>query len=383
MKYRKQQVNFRTSEFPMAASAFNFLLSPRFNSFDTGELFDFVMSTLFSTTGVRTNRVDFTLVNVSSPFSNFSHGFYPTPHISTWPSGKALIFTFAIAEAPQYTNIVCQTISRMSNHCTRWTYGSGSSDFVSVSIDQSQAHEWGLLNLQPYQLFHLYNVVGAMTKNVIRRQSSYIENSSYEDMHSDLNLVDMHDRYFAMPLKRLFTSVPISLWGFNKYIWAQAPQLLMMRLITPQLALYYFMYIANSIVPRSATHGIPFRKRLGTVGTLGIVAHLSDSALNLVQLIKSPSDNEFSAKELLAPTVLTELISSGRPQISGFSRKYRQEFSESTNYLVQQFSDKPDVYGLLMPADKCAVLLLNADPGATSAFIANILRNMDLGSVEI
>lgn len=361
----------------MAASATNFLFRSRNTSFDVGSLFDFLTSVLWTIPGVRTNRVDFTLVNVCCPFNGFSHGFCPPPETSALPSGKALVFTFATSAVQSYDLSDAQNVVHVSNFATRWSVTNGTTDFVSISVSLIQAHEWSLNGLQQYQLFYIYNVIGTMTKSVVRRQNSYLLSESYSEIHAGLNLVDVHNKYFMLPLKYLFTKVPNSLWCFNQQIWRKCPNLLMQRQITPQLALFYFMYIAEDLETHANKIGTVFDQRLGYGNKTGICGQLDDSTYNLVQLIRSPGDHVFTASEMLAPIVLLELISRGSNRLTAFSRNYVQEFTQNIIELVENLRTS-DVSQLLLPADRTARLLMNKNEGETNTFVANVLNKMKL-----
>ena len=381
MFYRKQIPNFRDSEFPMSASAVPFIFQNRFTSFNSGELFDFLATTLWSLTGVRTNSIDFSLVNVTCPFNGFSHGSCRAPHLSTRPTGKAAIFTFAITYKQEYDNeIEVDFVMRNQNCVTRWStqQDSAHADFVSISVNQVQAHLWGLTNLQMYQLMHLYNVIGGLTKSILRHQKSFILEENYEERHAGLNLVDMHDRYFAMPFKRLAESVPIVFWCFNRTVWELAPQILMQRLITPQVALYWFMYLADDQRVMSGKKGTCLYERLGLLSNDdgGVCDMMETSVFNMVSMIGSPHDTDFTSSELLAPIVLSQLLNGIGSKLSGFSREYLSEFAVITRELVALLSLHPEILPRMLPADVTARHLMNVNRSATRNYIKSLQREL-------
>lgn len=368
MKHRSQVVNFRTSEFPLSGSFASFLLKAQYTYIDIGEIFEYLTDILFHhTTGVLTNRVDFTLVNVFCPFNSFSFGQLPPPPKAVWPSGKSLVFTFSTsARDPydEYSLVLRDSVLHLSNNHTRWSHYSEGTDYVTISIDLTRGNELGIHSPKFNELQYIYNLIGGMTKSVIRRQTAYRDlNDSYEDLHSSYSLVDLHSRIYSMPIKNLFTQIPYHLWVFNRHLWQMAPNVLPQRLITPQFGLYYFMYLHSVVHHTPRRNGDVTMRRLGLLPnhSEGLLELLRKSVLNLVQMIKTPGDRDLSDLELLAPAVIQSLLIDGIATIDS-STDYRNVLAESTRMLIEDLQARENDLGyLFMPPEETARKLLLED----------------------
>jgi hypothetical protein len=332
-----------------------------------GDLFEYVADLLWHTTGVLTNRVDFTLVNAFSPFTGFSYGSHPIPPKLAWPTGKSLILTFAISAIDPYTEtteLKLNQTARLSNKHTRWSYRDGAQDYVSISVDTTVGAELGIRYPKFNELQYIYNLIGAMSKSMVRRQTVYRSpNESYEELHESYSLVNLHSRIFNMPIKNLFNQIPYHLWVFNGNLWRLAPNVIPQRLITPQAALYFFMYLSD-VTRFSRCVGDVTMKRLGLeLGTTeeGIVGLLTKSVLNMVQMIKTPGDRDLSDLELLAPAVLQALLITGSSTIKTRS-SYRADLIASTKMLIEDLQARENDLGhLFMPPRETARKLILED----------------------
>lgn len=368
MEHRSQVVNFRTSEFPLSGSFASFLLKSQYTSMNIGELFEYLTDILFHhTTGVLTNRVDFSLVNVFCPFNRFSYGKLPPPPKTTWPTGKCLVFTFSTsAHDPydRYSTVRRDTVRHLSNMHTRWSHHPESLDYVSISIDMTLGNEYGIHSPKFNELRYIYNLIGGMTKSVIRRQTAYRDlNDSYEDMHASYSLIDLHSRISSMPIKNLFTQIPYHLWVFNRHLWQLAPNIIPQRLITPQAAMYYFMYLNGVVRKQPRTNGDVTMHRLGLLPNRseGILELLRKSVLSFVQMIKTPGDVQLSDLELLAPAVIQALMLDGNATIDS-SSNYRQMLIGSTRMLIEDLQARENDLGyMFLPPEETARKLMLED----------------------
>lgn len=316
MYHREQTQNFRTNEAPLGGSFYSFLLRPRFQYLNVGDLLEYVVQHLWTLTGVRTNRVDFTLVNVCSPFTKYSHGSTNAPPRSVWPRGPLLILTFATSimqryDEPDYEKKIKSSNARFhDNNTTQWSPVRGQIDFVSISVDLQTAHDLGLQQPKSNELEYIYNLIGPATKSIMRNQPKYSPSVGYEDVHERLNLKAVHDRVYALPVPVLFRQIPYHLWAFSGELWRRAPNLIPQRLITPALALYYFMYLKDDIGFNSRCSGDVGMKRLGLLPgkKAGILGHIASSVLSFSQLIKSPNVGPMDSHELLAPSIMSALL---------------------------------------------------------------------------
>lgn len=367
--HRNQTVNFKAHAFPLSGAAVPFLLKSRYLGLNIGDLFEYVASKLWDMTAVRTNPTDFTLVNVTSPFSGFSHGANGPPPLNVRPKGPALILTFALTSSSIYTEqdvYRSQDVRRLSINSTQWGTGM-KPEFASISVGTEDSHDLGLLNLQANQLQYLYNLLGSMTKNLILHQRRYNNDSnSYTELHGSYSLYALHRKVARMPIPLLFQQVPYPLWAFSEILWEMAPNVIPQRCVTPELALYYFMYLVPSVSIWPSIAGDVKLKRLGlgTYSGTGISGHLSDSLLNFIQMIKTPGDADLEVPEVLAPAVLQALMLTSKCEIVDNGPNYLRTLGLDAQAFAQSLSNTAEsdkLAALLMPTDAVAVRVLEED----------------------
>lgn len=376
-RHRNQTVNFRQSAFPLGGQAIPFLLKTRYQSLDIGGLFEFVADILWNLTAVRTDSLNFTLVNATSPFAGFSHGSHPPPPQIARPFGKALLLTFATSSpfeiAGRKTQSLRRTdVRRRAVAVTQWGTD-GRQDFVTIAVEGQQSHGLGLTNLQPNQLQYIYNTVGILTKSFIQKQTKYLPGSgSYTDYHQQFNLQALRSRLGRMPLPKLFRDIPYPLWVFSLPLWTMAPNMIPQRCITPEASLYYFMHLRQIISTADNVVGDVKSRRLGlnTDAEPGVLGHLSDSVLNFVQMVKMPGDAQLSVAELLAPATIQALMLTGAPDLEG-GAEYRTRISAEALALADKMADV-DLGHLFLPADAAAKKIMQSDRGFADTLLAAV-----------
>lgn len=370
MFHRRQKTNFRVTEFSLSGGYLHSLLKAKYTYINIGDLFDYVADALWHVVGARRNSVNFTLINVCSPFTNFSHGSSIAPPVIASPKGQALILTFALNYRQGYNAIVGPvTVHHHSNSVTRWGINGKSDDFVSISVNMVLGAELGCAHPRANELEYIYNLIGPMTKSIVRRQNSYLTaERDYQELHEEKNLRDLHKDIYRMPLKQLFMQVPIYLWVFNYHLWEYAPNVIPQRLITPSAALYFFMYLTNSVAIEAKRDGDVTMKRLGlnsdqleNNNSSGIAGVLASSILSFVQMVKTPGDKQLSDIELLAPAVLQKFLQTGDTQIDT-SHDYRMQMRISFAQLIADLQVRQnDLGALFLPAKKLAQRILKKD----------------------
>lgn len=359
--HRQQAINFRNSPWPQSGGFLHSLVSKTsYNNINIGELFEYLADALYTTVGALNDSVDFTLINVCSPFTGFSHGSVPAPDVLFRPKGKALVFTFAIRSIRSYYGVVPHgsKVHRNSNAITKWGLDYQCRDFVSVSVDMVQAEEWAVTACKMYELQYIYNLIGAMTKSLIQHRVLYrADDESYDDLQSMVDNRQLYSRLYRMPLKQLFTTIPYHLWPFNYHVWEYCPNVLPQRLITPQVALYFFMYLQSIRNNELSVLGDLRMKRIG-----GILQMLTKSLLNMVQEVKTPTnDRNVDDIDLLAPAVLSRFIQNGTPQMdTGFGWRERAE-EDRLNLTIDLQQSQNDLGPIFLPADQTARKILYAD----------------------
>ncbi len=383
MFHRIQTQNFRTSEAPLGGSFYSFLLRPRFQYLNAGDLLEYLMGKLWGLTGVRTDRVDFTLVNVCSPFTKFSHGSSAEPPHAALPTGKILVFTFAVSPMqkydghPYYKDLVGREHVRIHDNQTRqWSTVKGQIDFVSVSVNAVTAHALGLQQPKSNELEYLYNLIGAASKSIIRHQTVYDPDDSFEDVHEQLNLHDQFNRLYHMPITQLFKTVPYHLWAFSGELWRRAPNMIAQRMITPAVALYYFMALTGDCPLIGKCSRDVSQLRLGLVPGIkgGVLAHLTSSVLDMAQMLRAP-DSELTSQQMIAPAVMAALLRTGDNALPNKSM-YAAVFAGQAQALAQALSDSTStISDLFFPPQDAARALMFSDPD----FIEQMRSVLDTG----
>lgn len=371
MIHRNQELNFRNSEFPMSGGFLHQLIKPRFLEMNVGELYEYLADILWATNGVMTNRVDFTLVNVFSPVTHFSHGSEEAPPLVTG-AAPVLVFTFALSRRT-YTGrrVLERNVRHRSNQIFAWGFDSHAKDFISITVSAVQADEWGMLSPRAYELQYLYNMIGPLTKSFLRRQAEYkTRGFEYEEIHSAISLRDRYSALYRLPLKRLFTSVPFHLWVFNYHIWEHAPNLLSERLITPSAAVYYFMHLAGACQHEGYA---VVDERIGYGGDSGVGGQLAASIVQLVQDIRTPNmsdTDESTARERLAPALIESFSRSrqARVEMSDTGQAFEQTQAAQREGLIDDLKGSNEIGNLLLPANEVAARILRADKNWRQTF---------------
>lgn len=382
-RHRNQTVNFRQSAFPLNGQAVPFLFKTRYQSLNVGDLFEFLADCLWNLTAVRTDSLNFTLVNVTSPFAGFSHGSSPPPPELARPFGKALLLTFATSSPFTVTQAAVQNIRRTdvrrrAVHITQWG-PDGGQDYVTIAVNGQPAHDLGLVNLQPNQLQYIYNTIGVLTKSFMTRQTKYQAGTdNYSEFHGRFNLHALRSRLGRMPLPHLFRTVPYPLWPFSIPLWTMAPNMIPQRCITPEVALYYFMYLRPILSVAANVVGDVKVRRLGlnTENADGIAGHLSDSIMNFVQMVKTPGDTQLTHRELLAPAVIQSFMMNGTGDLECGSNYLNSMSTDALKFATSLSA--ADLGSLFLPADLAAARIMRQD----SNFADTLLNTVTLSTLQ-
>ena len=157
-RHKQELLTFRLGPWPWGGQSYNWPM--RKIPFNMGELLDFLEEQL-SNSHVYIRGAEFTLVNVSSKFSNQSYGHMPNvPNLKTY---GPVTFTFSLRRNTKAYRV--RTSHRMSQHTEIWG-STGPWDFISVTVPLNMAIRAKLNNSLMLHLEHLYKVVGAFTKSV-------------------------------------------------------------------------------------------------------------------------------------------------------------------------------------------------------------------------
>ncbi len=374
MHHREQVPSFRLREWPLGQASLPWLMLPKYSDINIGDLFEYLSQVIW-TTPYAVNPVHFTLVNVFSPFTGYSHGYLPPAPSETWTPNSHLIFTFAISPETYYdytASIPRQLI--YSKHIWVKTWNSkisGRPMWLNIGINPILAERWKLKTLYANDLQYVYNMIGMMTKSLTRRHKYYQADGDAQTYdYSTTNLVEATTTSSIIDMS---LHVEYKYWCFNKMMWKMAPNLFSTKMMTPELALWYVMNVNTKA--SMITQRVPGDRRLnalGLAGDDGVVQQISRSLLSFIQSVNAPGDQQLSALDLIAPALIGSLVYSGTPKVEA-SRDYVRELNESCASLIRAFSSSADKLGqLLVPPDSAALKLLVGDKSLTKKLFALI-----------
>jgi len=357
----------------MSAASAMFFLKPKFLQIKTGELYEFLASKLISSPRFSSSKINFTLVNIFSRPSSFSRGVSKPPPEDVCPANRQLTFTFAYDLYDDPNEMKLTGKNKRSNSVSQFGNRKSQSAFTTIGLTGTECARFGCHALYTEHLAYLYNILGVMTKS-LAKFSRFYEIDSY-DAQYDKGLKYLKEGVGSSSLYKILTSTPYYLWVFNPLIWRYAPNLLTSKMITAEVALYYFAELHTTDLNRLSA---PAKELIGfpTVSKNTILDHLSNSLIRLIQSINT-SDTDFeSAEDVLAPAVVDSLVSTGHSKIeldySTDSRLWGQ-LRQRAAYMVKAFEGPDTNLGqLFMPVDHVAQKMFSADAAYTDKLVQNI-----------
>lgn len=285
--HRHQQVTFST-RLPSISGAFLDSLVRSTYSFEVGAIYTLLANELMTSTRVRTNSVDFTLINVYSPFFKISYGRVLPPQQDVHPRNALLMFTFATTS--DYDIKQTNDIRRTSNNVVQYD----GNKYITIGLNAQTCHECGIFHLNLNGLRYLYNLIGIMTKLLIMKQQFY---DSFEDsLTQPFNI--LCSKYFNLPIPSL-TRHPYPFWGLNRNIWQKCPNVLSFDAISPTVALFYFTRIIDLV---------PYNKISDLECGMAIRKLLEESLMSFLQQVNTAVSVQLSRKDFLFPAVLGSII---------------------------------------------------------------------------
>jgi hypothetical protein len=215
----------------------------------------------------------------------------------------------------------------ISNNISVWGYGEF--QFLSIGMTSVTATNLGLSAMFHSDTQYLYNMVGAITKN--------ISNFNQFDMfnRSVVYTKPLHlyaDQYLHRSLRNLFETVPYANWIFSDAMWRLAPNVFNARQLTGDVAEYYFRNCSRAV--RNVAQNDGSRETifgLNVQAKSGITGHLRSSILSFMQNVKSDEYVFDEDSDYLAPLVILAMIENRSNVVTGSREdapKVLQAFSE-------------------------------------------------------
>lgn len=359
LNHKHQKVHFAYGLRSVSDSFVESLFKPRYRMIQIGELYEALAKELMSATRVRTNVVDFTLVNVCSPFYKISHGVSEAPEEFNWPRNPHLIFTFACSQDRDASTLGFST-RRLSNNVVQWSTKRGPNAFISIGFNSVQCSRLGMPRMNALDLRYIYNLIGMMTKALLLRN---YYGKDPEDLYSARDLTHYNDRFKNMRFQDLVESVAYPFWVFSKSVWDKCPNVLASSHITPSSALYYFMYLVNTLNVSNVDSFEAANDRL-----IEIEDKVKDSVMELVQRAKAKNSVQLTRSDLIAPCAISSALNTGRPKMEFRKRVWLKDLELSASSVIESFDENS--LSVLLPVEQIAKKLMK--PKTDEAFLDRI-----------
>lgn len=248
MPHVKQAQTFSVTEWPLAPSSISLYFNERTAVQKTGELLMFLADKLAAAKQPLHSKVVFTLLNVSTR-GNRSYGFQPAP-----PENIAakfpLSFTFALTANKTYTSKNPRFVRTMDMHSLIWGRKAlTKNEFITIRLSPEQVSMYKLNDLSLKNLSYLYQIVGAFTKNFVRSPTWH--------RTKDFDVRGDWATFFTsrQPMTDMFKEKTFPEWAYNPLVWKTAPNLLVSQHFTPDLMLYWSLFLRTKPVYGTAlTH---------------------------------------------------------------------------------------------------------------------------------
>lgn len=207
---------------------------------NVGALFDYVTTIISKSHRPLVHYMDFTLVNICSTFSHYSHGYCPPPPDCVLTPATSVALTFALTG--RYYDEASNFDPAFKIRYAGWSYVWGENlrqigDYYTVPISFNMVRRFTLKPMLPNNCNYLYNVLSSLTKCWIEKQFTYpyLDNMHYNyNKFFNLSIIDILNRYTVQHLP------------YNKFVWLKAPNLLTQAL-NYNVVLYFFLYIFETM----------------------------------------------------------------------------------------------------------------------------------------
>lgn len=301
--------------------------------------FDSLARKLYYTRRALVHRADFELVNIYSPYTNYSFGTHPRPPDNVIYPYTKLVLTFSITPNSfyRYPLFVNDRLfwQRLTERFYFWRLNRDgrSFRFISVSYSPSDLAKWNVDSVLLQNLQYLYYIFAILTKNFVMKCRFYSTEHNYEiQAINKVTLALARNSYSRMPLQTMIRDLPYYLWVYNRLVWKLAPNLIAEWQVTPHVVLFWVTTINDSafIVPDSP-----------------IVKHLMTAVLSFHQRISDTSDTNYQLTDSdLALSFLLAKVTWRRVSLHLTEEELALRYYRLLSYYQQEYQDNKDEYTL-------------------------------------
>lgn len=226
MIHHQQNLNFRNWIFSFTSSKTSALFhKSRNKQIKIGKLVKRLIEELKKCSGFDSLRLNFTIINIVARGTGFSRGCSLAPEEELLPANKHIVFTFSLSRFNSIDDIKIVVTNRRNNSVVQFGSIHEKNAFVSIGLTFTECSELGVSNPHQAELNYLYNVIGPLTKSIIRWSSSKVETDTYSVLHKPLSFVIENSPFH---------------WPYSKELWKYAPNILTTSDINDNVALNYF-----------------------------------------------------------------------------------------------------------------------------------------------
>lgn len=310
-------------------------------------LYDYVMRELQSLVYPAVRSEIFSLVNVTSPPSNFSVGFQESPNEELLKPYTGLAFTFAMTPRPlakfpkEFYSI------GGSNYITHWgTRRFNTNEYITICVPQNVLNDWEFKYSLTQDLIYIYNIIGMTSKSSVA-DSSWILREGFHHKHSN-DVGILAAQYNSLNIQRLIKTRPIHTWVHNKDLWSRAPNLLHASHFYRDFGLYFahqiFDWVKDASLPFAAreyvygSHLDSFPKYIEKgirdlkqyIRGSDIFSNEMEAAVCLMYLLVGDDIPIFDAESLYGLRQFEQM-----PVVLGDAEHAARELINQTDYLVE------------------------------------------------
>lgn len=314
MKHTYQDHNFQHRVVPPGLS--DLLTNSRFRRFDVGQLVKLLSNHLLHSPKLRSVRQLFGLLNFTDTFTKFSHGYSGVPPRSVWPAHNCQIYTFALT-GEDYDLLGTERTQigmHLSHNLVVWGYTD--IQFVSIGLTSVECFNLGLTSVLHFDAEYLYNIVGCLTKNLVKFNDLDWYSTS-DEVYKQVGLEDAARQFTNRPVNNLFETVPYKFWVFSKRLWRTMPSVFVSNMVVASTVEFYFRHCNDAwrFIPTDDASRGPIFGLLNT--HIGIIGVLRESLLTFLQNVKNHTEEFQDAADYIAPLVLLAMVERRTNKITG------------------------------------------------------------------
>lgn len=345
IRHFTQFVCFQHSTFPFSSNLGIPLLKGIKNKFGhsvrISGIYEYITNILHEEPAALKDSVNFSLINVCSPYSQMSYGLMPPPPEATYASGSHLVLTFALSNLVKYTEKLSSKelyIEHRSVNCSVWQYKMPGhtqrvESFLTIALNSKQCGVFNIKTLTVLDLQYLYRILGVMTKAFSIRHDKIFSINNYEHFYTQP--FDVYHKIYGLDFKYLVNNYGYPFWIFNKLLW-EYPAFISPNMLCSTVADYYLCYILGQdsqsyIVRLLSDNGI----------TNFITEYVADGLIQLASSIREQS-KVLTQKQIIVGALLYNFVVNGRATVNNISR------GTDALDIVTMLLNKPEVIGKIL-----------------------------------